>query len=116
MIKKNLFQNLKKFIIASSIAICLFFAGQTAFEMAEVSAYADTYGDFEYYTDYAYDGVYISDYKGTAGTVTIPSTINGKTVTSIGGSAFYSDRNVTKVVLPNTIKKLVTLHLPDVRN
>ena len=44
----------------------------------------------------------IIDYRGTAKEITIPEKINGKTVTSIGDLAFYSNQ-LTSVTIPNSI-------------
>ena len=54
---------------------------------------AETYGDFEYY--YECDSITINGYNGIGGEITIPSTINGKSVTSIGGSAFEGCTGLT---------------------
>ena len=54
---------------------------------------AETYGDFEYY--YEGDSITINGYNGIGGEITIPSTINGKSVTSIGGSAFEGCTGLT---------------------
>lgn len=106
LIKKKIVCSFKKAVVAAALALGVMFAGQAVLENAEVSAYADTYGDFEYSTDYTNGGVYISSYKGTSATVTIPSTLNGKTVTKIGASAFWDKDTITKIVLPNTIKEI----------
>ena len=42
--------------------------------------------------------------SGTAGTVTIPSTVNGYTVIAVSWGAFRGCKNLTTVVLPNTIE------------
>ena len=54
---------------------------------------AEIYGDFEYY--YEGDSITIDGYNGFGGEITIPSTINGKSVTSIGGSAFEGCTGLT---------------------
>ena len=51
-------------------------------------------------------GIAISSYKGPAGTVRIPATIEGLTVTQILGEAFYNRRDVTNVILPEGITSL----------
>ena len=55
---------------------------------------AETYGDFEY-TVNSDNTVAVKKYKGNGGNVAIPSTINGKSVTSIGGSAFEGCTGLT---------------------
>ena len=44
-----------------------------------------------------------SDLKGS---VTIPTTLDGKTVTSLGSWAFESATNITEIVIPDSIKKI----------
>ena len=45
----------------------------------------------------------ITGYTGPGGDVTIPGTINGLPVTSIGESAFHSCPNVTSMTIPNSV-------------
>ena len=53
------------------------------------------------------DGTLMIDkYNGTATDLVIPSTINGKTVTAIGESAFKECNTLVKVKLPETIKTI----------
>ena len=60
-------------------------------------AMAATYGDFEYSVT---DGkVTITAYNGSAAEVTIPATIDGKPVTSIGSLAFYRCMSLTSVTI-----------------
>ncbi|MBR4034449.1 MAG: leucine-rich repeat protein, partial [Clostridia bacterium] len=59
-----------------------------------------TSGDFEYRL--RDDGTLAVFYKGEAEEVTVPSEIDGKTVTAIGEGAFWLSR-VKKVTLPDTI-------------
>ncbi|MDX2111053.1 MAG: leucine-rich repeat protein [Verrucomicrobiota bacterium] len=57
------------------------------------------------YTD---DGtsITITDYTGTGGYLTIPESINGKPVTSIGDSAFYACIGLTSVSIPNSVTSI----------
>ena len=48
----------------------------------------------------------ITGYTGPDGTVAIPDSINGLTVTSIGESAFYGLSGVTNVIMPDTITNI----------
>jgi hypothetical protein len=45
----------------------------------------------------------IKKYTGTDTDVVIPDTISGKTVTSIGGSAFFMNKTIESVVIPDTV-------------
>lgn len=90
---------MKKFL-ATLLAITLTF-GSVALPAAEsgvitrgvnISASAEVYGDFEYEI---IDGtIEITRYTGDGGDVVIPSTINGKKVTSIGNNAFFGVKDL----------------------
>ena len=76
----------------------------SVFAVSTVSA-ASVYGDYEY--TILDDGtVEISRYNGSGGDVTIPSTIGGKTVTSIGSYAFSPEDStvqIGKVTIPDSV-------------
>lgn len=75
-----------------------------------ISASADTYGDFQY--SVLNDGtIAITKYTGKTENLTIPAYINGKQVTSIGNRAFYSNRKLESIKIPNGVKKSKTTHL-----
>ena len=48
--------------------------------------------------------VEVLKYLGTAASVTIPTTVNGYTVTAIGESAFEGNTTLTSIDLPDTIE------------
>ena len=63
----------------------------------------------------------ITGYTGSGGAVTIPSTINGLPVTSIGDYAFYNCTSLTSVTIPNSVTSIGdeafwSLHQPDSDN
>ena len=60
-------------------------------------------GDFEW--EYNFYGMSITGYTGKKTDITIPSTINGKTVTYISDSAFKG-KQLTKVILPNKLLRI----------
>ena len=134
---------MKKFL-AALLALSLTF-GSVALPAAEsgviargvnISASAETYGDFEY--DFLYDGtIEITKYTGNGGNVVIPSTINGKRVTRIGNEAFIGkfgfdsetqkesyESNITSITIPNGVtsigyaafqgcSSLININMPD---
>ncbi len=65
------------------------------------SVNAKNYGDFEYNV-LSNNTVEITGYYGEDTKVIIPSNIDGKKVTAIGGWAFY-DRAITSIEIPNTV-------------
>jgi hypothetical protein len=62
---------------------------------------AETYGDFTYAVTNS--SVTITKYAGPGGTVTIPDSIEGKPVTSIGYAAFQSCVTLANITIPNSV-------------
>ena len=89
-----------------------------------ISASADySEGDFSYVV-LSDNTAEISGYTGSDSTVAVPSKIGGKTVSSVGKSAFQNKRSLTSVTLPSTINNigeqafmyctsLETVNIPD---
>jgi hypothetical protein len=50
--------------------------------------------------------IIINNYTGSGDTVTIPDTINGYPVVSIGGSAFYNCYGLTNVTIPDSVTNI----------
>ena len=69
-----------------------------------VWGYIDWSGEFEYSVNG--DSVTIDKYIGTNTKVTIPSSIDGLPVTSIGGGAFSSCTNLTSITIPDSITSI----------
>ena len=67
--------------------------------LSVIPAKADQFGDFTY-TATATE-VTITGYTGAGGAVTIPSSIEGLPVTSIGTIAFKYNTSLTSVTIPN---------------
>ena len=72
--------------------------------LSVIPANADQFGDFTY-TATATE-VTLSGYTGTGGVVTIPETINGLSVTSIGLDAFRNKTSLTSVTIPNSVTSI----------
>lgn len=67
-----------------------------------VCAGAATYGDYKYtYNDD--DTLTITAYNGSETSVDIPSEIKGSKVTAIGNKAFYSNKTIQQVNIPDTV-------------
>ncbi len=99
-----------KRIISCAAALCMAF-GAAAYlpesfsPQSGIMAQAETYGDFEYTV--LDDGtVEINEYTGSDTEVTIPSTIDGKSVTSIGDEAFYDCYDITSITIPDSVTSI----------
>ena len=55
------------------------------------------------YTTNADDTLTITAYTGAVGAVEIPSTIDGKTVSTIGGESFNGCTGLTSVIIPDSV-------------
>ena len=68
--------------------------------------HAEQFGIYTY-TVTAQETVTITDVsEDTVGTITVPDTINGKPVTSIGNSAFSDCTNLTSITLPGSLTSI----------
>lgn len=85
---------MKKRILLSFMLICI---GLCTFGI--INASAEKYGEYLEYTVSTNDEVTITDCDSSAVTIEIPSIIDGKPVTGIGGSAFYNCTRLTPTVL-----------------
>jgi len=67
---------------------------------------ADSSGDYTYLPINGGTAVEITGYTGSAGAVTIPSSLNNSPVTSIGVNAFYHWGTITSISIPNTVTNI----------
>ncbi|MBQ8790404.1 MAG: leucine-rich repeat protein [Ruminiclostridium sp.] len=89
---------MKKFLLSIATFV-------TMAVLCVVSAGAESYNGFEY--SVLTDGtVSITSYTGGNSVVEIPSVIDGKTVTVIADKAFYGQRSLASVTMPDTITTL----------
>ena len=71
------------------------------FLLMATAAQSDQSGDFSY--EQTGSAITITKYTGADGAVSIPSTINGLPVTSIGDWAFYDCTNLTSITISNGV-------------
>ena len=102
---------LSVFLVAVMLLCSAPLSGVTDIDFASLfalKASAETYGDYEYTVSGS--NATITKYKGSASTVNIPSTINGKTVTAIAYGAFADNASLTKVSIPSTVLAIGTTY------
>lgn len=74
-----------------------------------------TYGDYSY-TVLSDSTVKITKYNGSGKKVVIPSKIDGKAVTVIGFNAFFENKKIQEVILPDSIKTIEDRAFRDCEN
>ncbi len=97
MLRKILSVSLCAAMLAGTAAVLPAFVPDSSI----TASAAETYGDYEYTVEN--DAVTITKYTGKGTAVTIPSKINGKTVTAIGWEAFEKCSTLTSVIIPNGV-------------
>ncbi|MGN0633628.1 MAG: leucine-rich repeat domain-containing protein [Oscillospiraceae bacterium] len=101
-------------MVFGSLAMPAAESGFSVFDTA-VTASAETYGDYIYWV--LDDGtVKISSYTGNGGAVTIPSTIDGKKVTTVSSTSFNSNPRVTSVTIPDSVTIIESSAFANCRN
>ena len=93
-------------LLLSDVLLIGLFSGLSAFALE---------ADYDY-TVLSDGTVEITYYKGTDANVVIPDTIDGRTVTSIGDSAFLMRTGITSVEIPETEEPTtgIEIAIPDV--
>ena len=80
----------------------LWFSFVLGLSILTLRAYADISGDYEY-TDNGNNTCTITDYTGPGGSISMPDTLDGLTVTVIGDLSFYDNDSLTSIVIPNSV-------------
>ena len=87
-----------KYVIG--LILCIAFLLQAG----SVITYAKTYDGFRYQYNEEYGGIEITQYKGKAQKLVIPDEIEGIQVVAIGHIAFWENKFIKKVVIPDSVK------------
>ena len=102
---------MKKKILSAFLAVSLVFGSAAALpqniftNQTSISASADVSGDYEY--KLLENGTAeITKYNGASTTLSIPSTLGGKKVTSIGYKAFGSCKSLKSVTIPSSVSSI----------
>ncbi len=94
---------MKKKILSFIVALSML----SALVLVPLPASAVTSGDYTYTVND--DGTAtITGYNGNDADVTVPAEIDGHTVTVIGNRAFYENKIIKKVILPDTVETIDT--------
>lgn len=101
---KKKIQTSRKRLLSVLLAVVMVL---TALPLTALSAVAATSGDFEYQVLSETDKTcQITDYTGSATDLTIPSKLDGYTVTEIGQWAFAYCDSIVQVTIPNSVIKI----------
>lgn len=87
--------------LSRSLMLMLTVLAMTVFFSAAASAKTVISGDFVFET--ATSGAELKEYKGNAASVEIPSKVGSYKVTSIGDGAFWQNKTMTSVEIPETV-------------
>ncbi|MBR7008864.1 MAG: cell wall-binding repeat-containing protein [Ruminococcus sp.] len=102
---------MKKRILSAALALCMMFGSAAALPQGifssetSITASAITSGDYTY-TELSDGTAQITRYIGSSTSITIPSTIDGKTVTSIKrvASTLKANTTLASITIPSSVK------------
>ena len=87
--------------LSRSLMLMLIVMAMTVFFGVSASAKTVTSGDFVFET--ASSGATLKEYKGNAASVEIPSKVGSYKVTAIGAEAFWQNKTMKSVTIPETV-------------
>lgn len=102
---------LKKKVLSGLLAIAMLFGSAAALPegvfdtSASITASAETSDDYSY-QELADGNVEITGYTGKASALSIPSTLGGKKVTTIGVRAFQNCTSIKSVTIPDSVTSI----------
>ena len=107
----NEVQRMKKRILSAALALCMMFGSAAALPQGifgsetSITASAITSGDYTY-TELSDGTAQITRYNGSSTSITIPPTIDGKTVTSVKrlASTLKANTTLASVTIPSSVK------------
>ena len=118
---------MKKKILSGVLAFAMLFGMTAALPRNDltdtnvVSASSDgtkVYKDFKYSESKVLDKteLFLIDYVGKSGTITLPSKINGKTVENLAMGAFTNNKTITNVTIPGSYERLNAWNFQECKN
>ncbi len=90
---------------ALSVVLALLFV-LSAFPLTALPVAAASASDLTFELNDDGESYFVSEYQSASGALTIPSTYNGKPVTSIGYKAFYNCTGLTSITIPNSVTSI----------
>ena len=90
-----------KRVFSGLLAVTLIF---TMLQAGVFPASANSSGDFSY--DTIGSEATVTGYSGAGGTISIPGSLDGYTVTAIGNNAFLNKTSLTNVTIPDSVKNI----------
>ena len=95
-----------KRMLAGLLALLLAVTGVPLYGMEVQAAETLTEGEYQYEVNVDGNSVTITKYIGNGGDITIPTEIAGKSVTSIGSSAFFHCSGLTNLSIPDSVTSI----------